>query len=273
MVDPMYQYSLTWFRNLFVSSVKTSEHPLTIQERIEVLNDHFMFSIYRNVCRSLFERHKLLFSFLMAVKLLQGDGKVDAQEWRFLISGQASKQDGGGVEGDGGVAEPSAAWVDTRMWAELQALSSLPAFQGLTADFASNVPAWEAVFDSAEAHSHRLPAPWNEKLNAMQKMCVLRCIRPDKMALAIQEFVAANFGRRFIEPPPLDLRSCFEDSTVVTPLIFILSTGSDPTKTFYNFADLMNCRRKVSCISLGQGQGAVAARMIAEAQVRGCVGC
>ena len=261
-VDPMYQYSLTWFQNLFVASVKSSAESNNIETRINTLNDYFMYSVYRNVCRSLFERHKLLFSFLMCVKVLQGAGKVDKNEWRFLISGQGAVTDA-----DAAFDPPHAPWIDVRMWAELQSLSTLPAFEGLAEHVHENVHDWKRVFDSAEAHACPLPAPWNKRLQSMQTMCVLRCLRPDKMTMAVQAYVVANLAPRFIEPPPLDLQSCFDDSTVQTPLIFILSTGSDPTTTFYNFADKMNCRRKVACISLGQGQGVVAAKMIAEAQV------
>ena len=47
--------------------------------------------IYANVCRSLFERHKLLFSFLLTTRIMQGDGAIDPLEWRFLISGQSPR--------------------------------------------------------------------------------------------------------------------------------------------------------------------------------------
>jgi len=224
------------------------------------VNAHFMFAIYRNVCRSLFERHKLLFSFLMCVKVLMGDGGINPSLWRFLISGQ-------GKPSDVKQAQPPIGWIETRMWAELVALSTLPECKGLAAHVAQHPNKWKQVFDSADAHAEPLPRPWHSRLDRLAKMCVLRCIRPDKMTLAVQAFVVANSGAKFIEPPPLDLHSCFDDSTVQTPLIFILSTGSDPTKAFYNFAEQKGCRRKVFCISLGQGQGALAARMIAEAQV------
>ena len=99
-----------------------------------------------------------------------------------------------------------------------------------------------------------LPKSWNDKLDAFQQILVLRCLRPDKVTNAMQDFVATELGQRFIEPQTADLSTVFKESSPSTPLIFILSAGTDPASGLYKFAEEMKFSKKLNVISLGQGQ-------------------
>jgi dynein heavy chain, axonemal len=104
----MYQYSLQWFQILFGNSVQNSSPSNDVKERITLLNNYFTLSLYQNVCRSLFERHKLLFSFLLTTKILFGDNSIDLNEWRFFLAGPSGSID---------IIPNPTDWLDDLEWA------------------------------------------------------------------------------------------------------------------------------------------------------------
>lgn len=81
------------------------------------------------------------------------------------------------------------------------------------------------------------------------------------------QFVKNSIGEEFIKPLPFDLQKIFPDSNAVTPILFILSPGSDPFIAISNFAKSENIQ--LDSISLGQGQGPYAERIIAQNSERG----
>ena len=70
----------------------------------------------------------------------------------------------------------------------------------------------------------------------------------------LQDYVASQLGQKFIEPQTAELSVAFKDSGPKAPLIFILSQGTDPADDLYKFAEKMKFGKKLSSISLGQGQ-------------------
>lgn len=107
------------------------------------------------------------------------------------------------------------------------------------------------------------------KLTSFQRLCVLRAIRADKIPDGVLHYVVEQLGDRFVQPPPFDLAGCFADSNILSPLIFVLSKGSDPTKAFIEFASKMRMDRRIKMLSLGQGQGSKVIKIIEEATQKG----
>jgi len=258
-IDPMYQYSLTWFVGLFINSIQDSNKSKVLEKRLRFLTDHFTYNLYCAVCRSLFEKDKLLFSFLLTTNLLKMRNGMDQQEFMFFLTG--------GVGLDNKIPNPCPSWITKKVWDELCRMQDgLPGFKGFLDSFRSNLPLWQAIYDSKTPHIAVLPAPWSEKLSDFQRMIAIRVLRPDKVLQLARLFVEQKLGKNFTLPPPFDLSKSYLDSSPISPLIFVLSPGADPMAGLLKFAEDQGMGgEKFGAISLGQGQGVPAERMIMKA--------
>ena len=99
-----------------------------------------------------------------------------------------------------------------------------------------NLGEWKLVFDAVDPHKMPIPGPFASLLTGFQKLLVLRCLRPDKVIPAIQDFVIDRLGTKFVIPPSFNLDACYKDSSASCPLIFVLSPGSDPTAALLKYA-------------------------------------
>ncbi|ESO02212.1 hypothetical protein HELRODRAFT_65497 [Helobdella robusta] len=263
-IDPMYQYSLAWFINLYLTSIQDSVKSKILDRRLRNLSNHFTYNLFANVCRSLFEQHKLVFSLYLTVQIEMSKNELTLQEFTFFLTG--------GVGFENKLEKPAAeSWLSDKSWDELCRLSDLmPVFNNITNHFKENLKEWKNFCNEKFPQQVSMPEFSSTPLTEFQKMMVLRCLRPDKIRISVMNYVSEKMGKSFVEPPPFDLSKSFADSSCVVPLIFILSPGADPTMALLQFAsDKGFTGDKLMSISLGQGQGPIASKMIFEAKENG----
>uniref|UniRef100_A0A8C8XZF1 Dynein axonemal heavy chain 2 n=1 Tax=Panthera leo TaxID=9689 RepID=A0A8C8XZF1_PANLE len=262
-IDPMYQFSLDAYINLFVLSIDKSHRSNKLEDRIDYLNEYHTYAVYRYTCRTLFERHKLLFSFQMCAKILETSGKLNMDEYNFFLRG------GVVLDREGQMDNPCTSWLADAYWDNITELDKLTNFHGLMNSFEQYPRDWHLWYTSATPEKAMLPGEWENACNEMQRMLIVRSLRQDRVAFCVASFIVSNLGSRFVEPPVLNMKLVLEDSTPRTPLVFILSPGVDPSGALLQLAEHMGMAQRFHALSLGQGQAPIAARLLREGVLQG----
>lgn len=78
-------------------------------------------------CRGLFERHKLLLSLQMCVRILESAHQVNSEEWQFFLKG------GQVLDRSQQPPNPAPAWMSGLAWDNITQLDNLPNFKVLWA--------------------------------------------------------------------------------------------------------------------------------------------
>ena len=126
-------------------------------------------------------------------------------------------------------------WLPDSAWQSACALSQIDEFSSFTSDMLEAPGRFLEWFNHITPESEKLPLDWSQlEKEPFKKLCVVRALRPDRMTVAVANFVrnVLPAGELFADCD-LSLNSvqvladCLKDSNPTTPLYFILSAGSD----------------------------------------------
>jgi len=260
----MYQYSLQFFVNLFNGCMDKAEKNDDLEKRSANMINVTTEEVYTNVCRGLFEKDKKMFSFMIAVQILMKEAEtVTMAEWSFFLT------KGTFIDEAALPVNPQEEWITPAMLGGLLQLQDIAGFDGLLNSLSTEGDGWKLWFDSLAPQDEALPGIWETSLTPFQKLLVIRVLRDEKVVDAVTNFIMQNIGKHFIDVPAFDLSASFKDSSPLVPIIFVLSTGADPTMYLYNLAKEKGVLERLKMISLGQGQGPIAESLIFAARESG----
>ena len=283
-VDPMYQFSLRYFTDIFNATIENAPDQNSLELRLVQLMEVCSMAIYLNVSRGLFERHKLMFSFMMCIDIMRVKGIIADDAWLIFLRGIPP------IDKERQPMPPGRDWLTVDMWHKVIDIEEAQPeiFGGLTSDLLQT-PIYLALgqnelrlnpsaddFDGYEyptapaTESGKNPiGNWNARLTSFAKLMLIKFFAEERVVTSIQDFVILNIGKQFVENPPVAIADLYGSMTEKSPLVFVLSTGSDPMGAFQRFAADFEYLDRVHAISLGQGQGPVAERLIDAASKNG----
>ena len=288
-LEPMYVFSLDWFTATFVDAIEMAEKTDDQAARLDAIQEALLWECFAQVCTGLFARDKLTFAALISFRIItrapkpnaslvqgvsQPEGGVDgegeregerprasAEQVRFLLTGgQATEKHP--MEGN-----PPRGWLPMPLWTRSCRLAMvLGKASGLVQKLRTEPSFWEEAIDQMDETCAGLPVggidTLAEPLSKWECLLVVRALRPDLTVRAMRALVSDTLGERFTDPPQLDMSQVFERSTHTRPMLFLLAPGLDPVQSVYQYAERMGMKKRLVSVSLGQGQGPKAERVL-----------
>ncbi|MGH0158836.1 UNVERIFIED_CONTAM: hypothetical protein FKN15_061612 [Acipenser sinensis] len=234
LVNTMYQYSLASYLEVFDFSLR------------------------------LFENHKLLFSFNMTIKIEQAEFRAPQSELDFFLKGNLSLEKS--------KRKKPCSWLPDQGWEDIIRLAELfPQECGtLPDDVEKHDAEWKSWYDLDSPEQAAFPMKYKDNLTSFQKLLLLRCFRIDRVYRAVTDYVTLTMGEKYVQPPVISFEAIFDQSTPNSPIVFILSPGSDPASDLMKLAERTGFGgSRLKFLAMGQGQEKVALQLLETAVSRG----
>lgn len=252
-INLIYQFSLKAFSMVFEKAIEKTEAADEVKQRVVNLIDCITFSVFVYTTRGLFEKDKLIFMAQTAFQILLMNKMLNADELDFLLRFPAVMNVTSPVD-----------FLSDLSWGGVKALSNMEEFRNLDRDIEGSAKRWKKFIESECPEKEKFPQEWKNK-SSLQKLCMLRAFRPDRMTYAIRGYVEEMMGTKYVEGRSVEFAVSYEESAPGTPIFFILSPGVDPLKDVEALGKKLGFTtdlKNLHSVSLGQGQEIVAERAL-----------
>ncbi|XP_076261923.1 dynein heavy chain at 93AB isoform X2 [Rhynchophorus ferrugineus] len=250
-INPIYQFSLKAFNVVFQKAIAKAEPAETVAARVNNLIDCISFSVFQYTTRGLFESDKLIFAAQMTFQILLMNQEILANDLDFLLRFPIKPHVTSPVD-----------FLSNSCWGGICSLATRDEFRNLDRDIENSPKRWKKLVECECPEREKFPQEWKNK-TALQRLCMMRALRPDRMLYAMIAFIEEKLGTKYVGNKTVEFSKSFEETSPTTPIFFILSPGVNPLKDVEELGETLGFtleKQNFHNVSLGQGQEAVAER-------------
>ncbi|KAH8251731.1 hypothetical protein KR038_005556 [Drosophila bunnanda] len=259
-INPIYKFSLKSFMHVFRQAIAQAAESKIFERRVLHLVDSITLQTYRYTLRGLFEADKLTFTSHMTLRILIAAEQVAKDETDFLLR----------YPHDPSTLSPLD-FVGRSAWGGIKSLTLIEHFYGIDKDMENYTKRWRKFMSSDAPEREQFPGEWKHR-TPLQKLCIIRALRPDRMTYAMRQFVEQTMGKSYAEVQTPPFGAIFQELNAATPAFFILSPGVDPIRDVERYGQRQGFHSESDTlvnISLGQGQELLAEQAILQALASG----
>ncbi|XP_017490335.1 PREDICTED: dynein beta chain, ciliary-like, partial [Rhagoletis zephyria] len=244
-INPIYRFSLKSFMNVFKKAIATAPKSKNHERRVQHLVASITLQTFIYTMRGLFEVDKLTFTSHMILRIQSAAGQISKDEFDFLLRFPHDPNSLSPLE-----------FVSRKAWGGIKSLGGIEHFYGIDKDMESYPKRWSKFLASAAPEREQFPGEWKYR-SPLQKLCIIRALRPDRMLYAMRLFVELTMGKEYTRTQTSAFSEIFKEINASTPVLFILSPGINPVRDVELLGQQLGFRADNDTlinISLGQGQ-------------------
>ena len=235
-----------------------------VKKRVEELCESITYQSFGYVQKGLFVKHKIIFSTLLCLRILEKSKVLESEEVKHLIQGK-------NLTNYPNMPETVKGYLTEQIWKDCKSFDYIEELKDLCENFDHDHLHWRKWFSEEKVEEIDLPKKYKE-VTEFHKLMVIKVMRPDRVSSALRLFVSKYMGTKYIEQEPFSMEETFKETSSGTPIFFVLFPGVDPTKEVEEIG-LKKGKTLIDStlfnISMGQGQEERAMHLLRECAKKG----
>uniref|UniRef100_A0A1I8M0L3 Dynein heavy chain n=1 Tax=Musca domestica TaxID=7370 RepID=A0A1I8M0L3_MUSDO len=259
-INPIYRFSLKSFMQVFKQAIVSAPQHRVNERRVASLVEAITSQTFYFALRGLFEVDKLTFTAHMTLRIMSASEQISRDELDFLLR----------FPHDPNTLSP-VDFIGRTSWGGVKSLALMDNFYGIDKDIENYPKRWRKFLASDIPECEQFPGEWKHR-TPLQRLCIIRALRPDRVTSAIRLFVEQTMGRQYATVKTFHFADIFNEVSATTPIFFVLCPGVDPIYDVERLGSQMGFttnNNNLLNISLGQGQEMLAEQALSQALASG----
>ncbi|KAI8818344.1 dynein heavy chain [Fimicolochytrium jonesii] len=253
-----YQFSLEFFLEIFRSALYNNSALKDVRaptQRLPILTDDLFTIAFRRVSRALVNDDRLVLAILLArLKSLGVSSALRPDDFTELYG--SIHQGGNGAI----VSDKISHTFGDDMGRKIAALCASPRFVGVRSQIEGNISEWTTFLqdDNPEVASLKIGDRSTSQLSEkLDRLLIVKHLRPDRLIPAAAEFVQAIFGGTLELTAEHDVEAVIAETDSSVPVVLCSAAGYDASDRVEALAAKLSHR--LSSIAMGSSEGAALA--------------
>lgn len=149
------------------------------------------FQVWAFTQRSLYERHKALFTLMMAMKIDLQKAIITHEEFMAFIKGGASLD-------LNAVTPKPFRWILDITWLNLVEINKLKTFSDILIKIENNEREWRIWYEKEKPEEEEIPCGYQKSLDVFRKLLLIRSWSPDRTVSQARKYIIGKYIRKIV---------------------------------------------------------------------------